>query len=782
MIPGFKPKNVYPWRFFRAGGFDQVKLETGADLMNLDKLDQKLWVALACPTTGLEFDPRTLALIDTDNDGRIRAPELIAAVKWAGSMLKNPDDLVKGGSSISFAAINDATLEGKQLLSSARQIAEHLGYREATGISLEDASDANRIFSNTIFNGDGVIIPESAPDEATKAVINDIANCLGTVPDRSGKAGIDQSKADAFFAECLAFDTWTKQAEADAANILPAGPGTIAASAAIKAIQSKIDDYFGRCRLAAFDPRTIGILNRREEEYLTILNCDLTINASEVATFPVAHIAPGKPLSLISGINPAHAAAIANLRVNAVKPLLGEKSELTEADWLALHTRLTAFENWNAGKTGALVEKLGITRVREILNGKAQAAINALLAKDKALEPESTAISNVEKLARYVRDLHLLCVNFVNFKDLYDGGEPAIFQIGTLYLDQRSCNLCLPVEDAAKHATMAGLAGAYLAYCDCFRKATGEKKTIVAIFSQGDDDNLMVGRNGLFYDRKGRDFDATITKIVSNPISLRQAFWMPYKKLVRMIEEQIAKRAAAADADAQAKLLTAAQTTANADQQKPAEPKKVDVGAVAALSVAFGAVGTAIAYFLGLFKGIPPWKFPLIAMGLMLLISGPSLILAFMKLRRRNLGPILDANGWAVNAKAKINVPFGTSLTGIAKLPPGSAVDIGDKYAEKSAAWPKILMVSFFAWWIYAFLNDEEGRLWRWTHERYGRIPDAVQKARDEAAAKAADAGKNGNAAASAQAARSSAEAAKASANAANSAADATANSTSTNR
>ena len=81
------------WRFFRAGGFDQVKLETGADLTALDRLDLKLWVALACPTTGVEFDKATLDLIDTDKDGRVRAPELLAAVKWAGSMLKSPDDL-----------------------------------------------------------------------------------------------------------------------------------------------------------------------------------------------------------------------------------------------------------------------------------------------------------------------------------------------------------------------------------------------------------------------------------------------------------------------------------------------------------------------------------------------------------------------------------------------------------------------------------------------------------------------------------------------------------------
>jgi hypothetical protein len=247
----------------------------------------------------------------------------------------------------------------------------------------------------------------------------------------------------------------------------------------------------------------------------------------------------------------------------------------------------------------------------------------------------------------------------------------------------------------------------------------------------------MVGRNGIFYDRKGLDYDATITKVVSNPISLRQAFWSPYKKLVRMIEEQVAKRAAAADAASTAKLESAATATATADKAKPAEPKKVDVGTVAAMGVAVGAIGTAMAYFLGLFKGVAPWQLPLIIIGLMLLISVPSLILAFMKLRKRNLGPILDANGWAVNAKAKVNVPFGTSLTGIAKLPPGSSVDVSDRYAEKSSLWPKILIVIFFAWWIHSYL-DYEGWFYRWTNGKYGK-PTPEMRERLEKQKKEAD-------------------------------------------
>jgi hypothetical protein len=218
---------------------------------------------------------------------------------------------------------------------------------------------------------------------------------------------------------------------------------------------------------------------------------------------------------------------------------------------------------------------------------------------------------------------------------------------------------------------------------------------VVAIFSQGDDENLMVGRNGVFYDRKGLDYDATITKIVVNPISLRQAFWQPYKRFVRWVEEQIAKRAAEADAAASQKLTaaaTAAVTKGAAPAVAPAAsvPQKVDIGTVAALGVAFGAIGGFFAAVATLGKDL--WAQGAFAMvgavlGIMVIISGPSLVMTYIKLRKRNLGPILDANGWAVNAKARINVPFGTRLTAIAELPPGSTRDLVDPFEETRRPW-----------------------------------------------------------------------------------------------
>jgi hypothetical protein len=255
---------------------------------------------------------------------------------------------------------------------------------------------------------------------------------------------------------------------------------------------------------------------------------------------------------------------------------------------------------------------------------------------------------------------------------------------------------------------MAGLSGTYLAYCDCFRKGSGEKLQIVAAFTNGDSDNLMVGRNGIFYDRKGRDWDATITKIMDNPISIRQAFWAPYKKAARMIQEQIAKRAANADAAATARLGQAAARLEKAPvsgQPPPADAQKtkMDPGMIAALSVGAaglgGMLGGIMSGFLNL-RGL----MPIGVLAIILIISGPSMLLAWLKLRRRNLGPILDSNGWAINAKAKINLPFGASLTKVAALPLGTH-PLLDPFAEKKRPWKLwlsliILLLLGLGWWL----------------------------------------------------------------------------------
>jgi hypothetical protein len=274
---------------------------------------------------------------------------------------------------------------------------------------------------------------------------------------------------------------------------------------------------------------------------------------------------------------------------------------------------------------------------------------------------------------------------------------------------------------------LAGLSGAFLMYCTVTR-AGGQQKNIVAVVTNGDSDNLMVGRNGVFYDREGRDWLATVTRIVSNPISVREAFWMPYKKLVRIIEEQIVKRAQAADEDSTAKLSGKIAQMGQTDQtaDKPLRPpQRIDLGTIALFGTAIGGVSALVAGFLKMLFGLGFWL-PLGVLGVLLLISGPSMLLASMKLRLRNLGPLLDASGWAVNTRARINIPFGASLTHLSTLPSGShRIALDDPFADKKRARLFVLMAILGALiatcWASWKWPDTLDRIWR-------RAPGSAQK------------------------------------------------------
>jgi len=241
----------------------------------------------------------------------------------------------------------------------------------------------------------------------------------------------------------------------------------------------------------------------------------------------------------------------------------------------------------------------------------------------------------------------------------------------------------------------------YLAYCDCVRRGAAastsgepptEKLSIVAAFTAGDSDFLMVGRNGVFFDRKGQDWDATITRVVEQPISVRQAFFSPYKRVSKLVSDQIEKIAGQKTIDGAAALTSIAPAPATPAAPAPSFDVAKYAGIFAAIGLALGAVGSAIAAVVSGFLGLRPWQMPLAITGALLAVSGPSMLLASMKLRQRNLGPLLDASGWAINARARINIPFGKTLTGLGKLPPGSESKARDPYV-RNHAW---------IWWLVA--------------------------------------------------------------------------------
>lgn len=700
----------YKWEFANIGGASRVKITTGEDIAHLDELDPKMWTVLSCPVTGLEIDEKSLAYIDADADGKIRVADVIATSQWLSGAVKNLDVLVEETDSIDIEHLDQENAAGQKLYKSAKQILENLG-KEGTVISLADTKDIAAIFAKTRFNGDGIITEASTDDADEKAAIAAAVAAFGGVADRSGAAGINAEMIENFYKALAEYAAW-QAAVVEA----PFGDKTDAAIAAYNALDAKVKDFFMRSKLAAFSPDSAAALDVQTASIASISADNLTGKTEEIAAYPIARIT-GKPeIDLTAQVNPAWSAQFDLIKTVALEG----KTVLTEADWAAVGAQFAAYTGWKAAKAGAAVEALGLDAVKKFIEQDKKAALLDLVAQDAALAEEAANIDMVDKFLHILRDFYRLVRNFVTLHDFYDKDKKvsAIFQSGRLIIDQRECRLCMKVSDMGKHNASAATSGMFLVYCDCTTKTKPGKLTIVAAVTVGEVGDLIVGKNAVYYDNAGLEWDAVITKIVDNPISVAQAFWSPYRRMAKTVENLINKSAADKDAkmmaDATAKINAApAALPAGTDPKAaPAAAPPFDIakfaGIFAAIGMALGMIGSALVVIFNGLKDMAWWKLILVFVAIMLVISGPAMVLAWLKLRRRNIAPLLNANGWAVNAASKISIPFGETLTDVAKYP---KMKLTDPYAKAGLApWKKWLIslsaviVAVGVLWIFNLL------------------------------------------------------------------------------
>jgi len=605
----------YKWQYCSLGGVTRVNITSGADIAHLAELDQKLWTVLSCPVHGLELEDRTLDLIDTDRDGKIRVDEVVAASQWLCRILKDPDKLLKGNDSIVLSDMNANDEEGAKLLADAKAVLDILGSKN-----------------------DSISLPE----------LNDFLAHYDEDRLKEKEDALENLKVD----------------------VMPYGENSNDAAAAVNALRDKLSDYYMRCRFLHFHDDCREALDVSAEKVAEISDKNLSTCAEEILKYPIARPIATCVLPVNEGINPAWQAAFDKAKTLIFDVDYAGKESVSESEWNAVVDKIDTYEKAKADK---------IKEVEEAFEEK--------------IKTEHEAMAPLEKLLRLNRDFYRLLRNYIMFTDFYNTKVDAVFQAGKLYIDSRCLNLCMKVTDMPKHAEMAGLSGMYLLYCHCVSKSKNAEMNIVAAVTDGDIDNLRVGKNAIFYDCSGQDWDAVVTKIIDNPISVRQAFWSPYKKLWNWITEKLNKSAAEKESKAfdsmtekadgaSTALSTQVQQGGAAPVAKPQKPA-FDIAKFAGI---FAAIGMAVGYIAGAAMGLGkaffnhPITIFLFIFLILLCVSGPSVFLAWSKLRKRNLGPVLNANGWAINAKILVNTRFGATLTDLAKYP---KIVLSDPYSKK---------------------------------------------------------------------------------------------------
>lgn len=459
--------------------------------------DLKQWYAIACPTTGVRFDLRTLELMDTDHDGRVRSPEVLAALEFLKSKGVSTDDL------------------------------DH-------------------------------------PSEEDEAKLADVL-----------KRQTELSAAEPSELEKAAMAEWEAKGETPEVAVL--GDVTATAEKALAAVEKVVDDFF-----------------------------------TPPEDMPLVTEEPDKALPLKEHLNPKYLEVILDFAEKCVKPLIGpDKDALSRMEWKAVKAKFAPYRAWIAakpvmspGSKGGLVEE--------------------------------------ERLLRYKLHLGELLENYVTMKRLYDYDSYAIFQTGILRIDGREMNLCFHVDSEATHSALVDKSNCCVIYLKLTRPSEGAERLICAVVTAGRVGTLYVGRNGVFYDRDGKDWEAVITKVVENQVSLAEAFWAPWKKIGDGVAGMVKKFIG----DRQAKAMDNVQKGTESTQAGGAAM----ASSVAAIGIGIGMVGTAAAALISAIKGLHPWWMFFVALAaVVLVVSVPSAILAYFKLRRRDIGAILNASGWAIN-------------------------------------------------------------------------------------------------------------------------------------
>lgn len=761
--------------FRRMGGLDQALLLTDEEWRHLDQLDPKLWMAMSCPTQGLEFDARTLALLDTDQDGRIRATDILEIVAWVCERVKHPSRLRERHDGLPLDNLRDDTPQGAELLAAARLVLDKSGVSDADRICPDQVEAVLAAAADYHFNGDGVVPPSSVDkkDEATARFILLGLSVVGGVRDDSGQPGLNAALAGLLLDRLRAIRAWRQNVrDAD----LPLGRETAAAWNVLQRLGPKIDDYFNRCRMAAFAPQALAVLNEDAELAPTDDSGQDLFSLEFLSRLPLARIAPGQPLNLTRGINPAwdedmrsfrslltplilppdgivsgpgsdspaHAGpdpdaekgskTAANMDAAAPAPRASRRNEadmfLSEENWRDIQARFAPYTELLARKPGyerpaedakradfpglpplalapendtlqraflpltpeETLDKLSSDDLDTLLTGEAEESFTAYVQRDLAA-PRMASVRDLEKLTLLHIHLYSLLMNFISFADFYEPGRKAIFLAGTLYLDSRSCLLCVPVNALDAHVRLASLSHLCLLYCQCSRQnGDGDGKTsiIAAALTAGSADALIEGRHGVFVDNAGQVWDSTLLRIVRNPISLREAMWAPYLRFGSLVAEQVQKLVAAKDnvlGKASSKAVDALDKSIKSDAASvaagAASKSSFDfakgAGIFAAFSVGISVISAAFAYIASSIFSLG-WWWPVALLVIFVAISGPSMLLAWFKLRRRSLGPLLDASGWAVNNGAPINMAMGAALTSVGEMPYDAHRSLDDPY------------------------------------------------------------------------------------------------------
>lgn len=666
---------AHPYVFRRFAGSLQVRIRTFQDILALRKLPEVHWVALACPTQGLNCDPAFLRHLDRDNNGRVRVHEIEEAITWMDQQLAKHEGCIPGSDELVLEHLSPAAAPLKQ---AAELVLNNLQAHDRTKLKLEQVRLTDKILGRNDSNGDGIISPTGIGDRTLRAMAEDMMKVFPPAIDRTGDKGIDIGIIKAFAEGRAKALPWSEKR----AELSLWGEGTLEQALSLRAVAARLDEYFMQCRLVATQPDAQQQLKAEKERLIgTFGNAEAL--KQTLAGLPIAPPNPEGQLRWSTRHRGEAWEALERFRTAVCEKVLPNEARdgLSEAQWQRLKTEAGPILAWHDAAKEHPVLGLGAERVRAI-DSEALEKLRQICEHDLKLGDVLKKVEELERLILFQRWMYTFVNNFVSMPHLYGEGHPALFDQGTLFLAGREFSFAVLVPNRAQHVAYSAETSMFTMYLEISGGKPDRKFEIAVPVTAGTSAGIFVGKRGIFRADDGQEYDATVVQVIVQPVSLFEAMTQPFTRIGKFFTSKIEKMSTDLDKNFEKNVETRAAApaapAAPAAQAPAAAPPANAGNMIMGGSVAFAAVSSSLAFITKIVGDNPG----MIINGLIIvcaLLAVPTTILAWLKLRKRNLAIVLEASGWALNDRLKLTRGLGRLFTRRRSRPKGSKLEVIDE-------------------------------------------------------------------------------------------------------
>jgi hypothetical protein len=680
-------------RFRNFGGIYQFQITNEEDLAKIDALDPARWAATSAPLHDLHCDADFLKYIDTEGTGRVRVAQIVHARDWLFERLAKRNVVQGRKEAIALDAIREEG-EGAKLRAVATRVNNAQKAANAQTIALADVRAFKGGYAKLLANGDGVVPPGVIPEPEVADFVKDILATVGGVKDRGGDDGVDAARLETFTKQGQAWLDW--RAKESSAAVW--GGDSAAAADLVAKLDAKIEEHFLHCDLTRQEAPSEALLRLKEDEFRALRARDAAAIEAYVKGSPLGPLNAAGTLDLGGELNALYRADMNELSAKVVARALGDSARtLTREAWRKVKGTFDGFNEWRRAKPAEPFDALGEAKVKGYLTGPLPARVTHFIDDDKAAAAEIDAVDGLEKLLLYVRWLIDLANNFVNFSAIYLPKETALIEMGSLIIDGRRLEFCVKVHDRAAHKPIASESMIYLVYANVIEKeGVAAAYEIVAPLTAGERGRLRAGKRGIFRDNDGKEWDAQITEVVENPVSVVEGMLAPFRRAAKFVGDK-ADEWFSSKSEAQEQALmsstetatTAASSAATTATTAPATPPAAGAPAASAEGggglnintlilgggVALAGVGALAASIFTALKSREGW---LAVLGVVGAVMAFSALNAWWKLRRRDVSVLLEANGWAINVRTRVTARIAKVFAFTPDLPSEAVIERRD--------------------------------------------------------------------------------------------------------